>query len=704
VYPEQQPAQTRKQPLSGKTRKTKKPFDKRKLLGPLPLLKAGQRLATLFPHGWNWIYSDAPKRGIKPEWETVKKFPLAPVELWSLHQDENCIIGIRPDKDTRWGILDIDITSPYHPQNNPEALPKILATLEDIGIVRTLLCQSSHSGGLHLYLPLPEVIGSYGLAVALKMHLSAAGFKLRSGQLETFPNVKRYVPQGQGHSSYNGVRLPFQPHTGFIVLDADLTPLPWNLDDWLDAFDLASSCQNLTLLKRQIADAKLNHRIRKGDRTPQSLESWQERIKLEKQGWSGPGETNEKLKAFACEARVFLGMDSEDQLAQYIEKSAQSTPGFQEHSSHQKNLKQRSRDVAAWAMKYYWPMGGPASRETGYHGPQKSIADFSYHQAKREAAQHRIREAIAQLQQSNTLPATATARAKAIVSIAKVSQHTLYKAINKSLWHPDKFPTISPIKIAESQALQPITQPQTKPEKNATLKPLQPSINKGITQLLFKVGFVILYLLTETVVASALKGQKVLRFQAEHLDRKALERESAIIVLFVINWSDFKALLSESFQRKLTQAECQRKLDQVREHRGRHRSESRQLLLTAPSSIVIEASPEHFFKVQQKPYLLMSFVQSLIYLEFQQRLPTVAEQQEFETWYALAEQFKLVTDYHWENREYWVESNHQWHSYCELSGTFTIRRLQQYLSKLFYFEGSILKDRLERCAKNGEVV
>jgi hypothetical protein len=683
VYPEQQPVQTRKQPILGKTRKTKKPFDKRKLLGPLPLLKAGQRLTTLFPHGWNWIYSDAPKRGIKPEWETVKKFPLAPVELWSLHQDENCIIGIRPDKDTRWGILDIDITSPYHPQNNPEALPKILATLEDIGIVRTLLCQSSHSGGLHLYLPLPEAIGSYGLAVALKMHLSAAGFKLRSGQLETFPNVKRYVPQGQGHSSYNGVRLPFQPHTGFIVLDADLTPLPWNLDDWLDAFDLASSCQNLTLLKRQIADAKLNHRIRKGDRTPQSLESWQERIELEKQGWSGPGETNEKLKAFACEARVFLGMDSEAQLAQYIEKSAQSTPGFQEHSNHQKNLKQRSRDVAAWAMKYYWPMGGPASRETGYHGPQKSIANFSYHQAKREAAQHRIREAIAQLQQSNTLPATATARAKAIVGIAKVSQHTLYKAINKSLWHPDKFPTISPIKIAEPQALQPITQPQTKPEKNATPKPLQPFINKGITQLLFKVGFVILNLLIEVEAVLPSKGQKVSLFEAKYLDRRVLGGESDIIASSTTNWSDLKITFLGSFQRKITQVERQRKLSQVREHYRRHRSESRQLFLTLP---------EHFFKVQQKPYFLEPFVQPLIYSEPQQCLPTVAEQQEFEIWYALAEQFKLVTDYYWENREYWVESNYQWHPYCELSGTFTIRRLQQYLSKLLHLEGSTLKD------------
>jgi hypothetical protein len=281
VYSNQPHAEPRKQKLSGKTRKTKKSFNSQRPLGPLPLSDAGQRLATLFPKGWDWIYADAPKRGLKPAWETVKKFPLTPVELWSLHQDEHCLIGIRPHHVTRWGILDIDTTSIYHPQTNPEALPRILSSLEDIGIVRTLLCQSSHSGGLHLYIPLPEAIGSYGLAVALKLHLSTAGFKVRSGQLEIFPNVKRYIAQGQGFSLYNGVRLPFQPNTGFLPLDEDLSPLPWKLDEWLDAFDLASSCQDLALLKRQIADAELNHRIRKGDRTPASLERWQDRINQE---------------------------------------------------------------------------------------------------------------------------------------------------------------------------------------------------------------------------------------------------------------------------------------------------------------------------------------------------------------------------------------------------------------------------------------
>jgi hypothetical protein len=677
----------------------------KKLLGPLPISETGQRLANLFPNGWDWIYTDRPKPGNKPEWETIKKFPLAPVELWSLHQDPNCIIGIRPDKDTRWGILDIDITSAYHPKNDPEALPKIRSTLEDIGIVRTLLCQSSHSGGLHLYLPLPEIISSYGLAVALKLHLSAAGFKPRCGQLEIFPNVKRYIPQG--FSLYNGVRLPFQPNTGFIPLDPDLTPLPWNLDDWLNAFDLAASAQDIPLLKAQIADAKLNHRIRKGDRTPQSLESWQERIAQEKQGWSGPGETNEKLKAIACEARVFMGMDSEEQIADYIEQIAQSTPGFREHSSHQKDLKQRSRDIASWAIKYYWPLGGQSSRETGYHGPQKSIADFSYHQAKREAAQHRIREAIAQLQQSNSLPATATARAKAIVSIAKVSQHTLYKSINKPLWHPEEFPALAPTKQAEAQSQQEITQQPTKTAKIENEKALQPLLNKGITQLLFKVGFVINAIWVSALGALAPKGQSVT--QKAVVPPEIEERGESEGGEAISGWTELRRSLPEALQAKIVQAERVRQrqdeLEQKRRERAAKRRQQRVVDTSAKAHAQLELEIAQQFELYRAdgerlaivseaearyetlPLIVETVEAQCLQVELDPivevlscpgqevevgREPHAWEQQEFQQWYGLAETFGLVEDYYWDGLQYWISRGDRVWLFAELSGVFTV--------------------------------
>jgi hypothetical protein len=701
--------------VEGRSQRSRKPKSQRnetaiakKRLGPLPLSETGQRLATLFPNGWDWIYTDRPKPGAKAAWETIKKFPLAPVELWSLHQDETCIIGIRPDKDTRWGILDIDISSPYHPQTNPEALPKILSTLEDIGIVRTLINQSSHSGGIHLYLPLPETISSYGLAVALKMHLGAAGFSLRGGQLEIFPNVKRYVPQG--FSVYNGVRLPFQPNTGFIPLDQDLTPLPWNLDNWLDAFDLAAAQQDIPLLKTQIADAKLNHRIRNGERTPQSLESWQERIAQEKLGWSGPGETNEKLKAIACEARVFLGMDSEEQIAEYIEQTALATPGFAEHSSHQKDLKQRSRDIASWAMKYYWPLGGPASRETGYHGPQKSIADLSlsYHRAKREAAQHRIKEAIAQLQQTNQLPATATARAKAIVSLAKVSQHTLYKAINKPLWHPEEFPSLAPTKTAEPQPQQRITQQPLKTVKTENKKAPDLLINKGITQLLFKVGFVINAIWLGALGALAPKGQSAPQ-KAVNLPEISERGEPEGGNALITGWSELRRSLPEGLQEKIAQAERARQRQDELEQKRRERAARRRQLRVVDTSVeahtqleleiaqrfedyrfdeertaivseaetrydtlllVVETVEVECLQVEQDPIVE---VQSCPVQEAEEgRVPYAWEQQEFEQWYGLAETFGLVEDWYWDGLQYWVSRGDRVWPFAELSGVFTV--------------------------------
>ncbi|MGB8702649.1 MAG: hypothetical protein WCD18_24815, partial [Thermosynechococcaceae cyanobacterium] len=440
MQPEPIRATPRRPTPARKMRKSKAFFKHYRQVGPQPIDQTGQRLSELYPNGWDWIYSPIPSLGEKPTWETVKAFPLTPNELTLLHQDPDCLIGIRPGSLTRWGIIDIDAGSPHHPNQTPDALNQIRNTLEAIGIVRTLLCRSSFSGGLHLYIPLPEAIGSFDLSIALKLNLEAQGYKLRPGHLETLPNAKRYIPQGQGFSLYNGIRLPFQPGSGFLPLDDDLNPQPWGLKDWLDRFDAAAAQQDLDQLRNAIADAALNHRIRNGDKTSQSIGNWQERIDAEKQGWSGPGQSNEKFKAFACEARVFLGMDSIDQIAAHIETTALNTPGFLEHSNHQKDLKQRARDVAAWAMKYYWPMGGPSQRSTTYRGEQKNPADFSYHQAKREAAQHRIKEAVAQLQQDNRLPANATARAKAIAELIHISQQTLYKDTNKPLWHPDYFP------------------------------------------------------------------------------------------------------------------------------------------------------------------------------------------------------------------------------------------------------------------------
>jgi hypothetical protein len=661
-------------------------FNPQQLSGPLPLSEAGQRLSRLFPNGWDWIYAQAAKPGIDLEWETVRKYPLSPVELWSLHQDPNCIIGIRPNAETQWGLLDIDAASAYHPRQDPSALPRILNALEDLGLVRSLLCQSSHSGGLHLYIPLPKPIKSFGLAIALKLNLEAAGFKVRSGQLEIFPNPKRYIPQGQGFSLYNGVRLPFQPNSGFMPLDADLNPLPWGLEDWLDAFEHNAAAQDLDTLSKAIADAELNHRIRGGDRTPHRLESWQERIEAEKLGWTGAGQSNEKFKVFACEARVFLGLDSLEAIAAHVEETALNTPGFQEYSQHCHDLKQRARDVAAWAMKYYWPLGGPSGRQTGYHGPQKAPADFNYHQAKREAAQHRIKAAIAQLQAQNQLPEMATARAKAIVEIAKISQQTLYREANKPLWHPDYFPV--PLEPSQSQEGQDITLCAAETGKITPQRSPEPLVNNKITGLLINVGFVMLNYWREALAALALKGQSAAQRAipaSEFSERGESEGGKSLVDC----WAEVRAAQTELFQEKLAQHERQRvrqdELEQKRQQRIRQRQQR----------VRCESSPEVFaqleLEIQQQfgargaGRVGLSPVgrkddASVGAEVVVQRSPFDWEQQEFQEWFMLAERFGVVDDFYWDGGQYWVALGDRVWPYAELVGVFTVAWLRSALS------------------------
>jgi hypothetical protein len=187
---------------------------------PDPIAPLGRRLCEIFgQHPWDFIQAPAPAPGDKPQWKTVTDYPLRPRVLWAKWQDPDQLIGVRFNSQTRYGLLDIDAESPYC---NPESLAEIRAALETIGIVRTLLIRSSHSGGLHLYIPLPEPIKTFDLAVALHECLTAQGFQFTNGQLEQFPNVKTYGNERIIH--YNGHRLPLQPNTSSCLLDDDLNP------------------------------------------------------------------------------------------------------------------------------------------------------------------------------------------------------------------------------------------------------------------------------------------------------------------------------------------------------------------------------------------------------------------------------------------------------------------------------------------------
>jgi hypothetical protein len=381
-------------------------------------------------------------------------------------------------------------------------------------------------------------------------------------------------------------------------------------------------------------------------------------------------------------------MDSEQQIADYIQQTAQNTPGFQQHSNHTRDIAQRSREVAQWAIRYYWPLGAAPSRDTGYNTPPTPIASFSYHQAKREAAQERIKAAIAQIQEEGTLPKSASERAELLIKQVNISKKTLYLKVNRPLWHPDHIASQERPKLnpeAETHNQQDSLQPSSKTENPGQPQPLEPLSNK-VCLLLFKyVGFVILNLLSEAVAALPPQGQRAARTAIALPEPQKIQeggsprRESTPTKLPITNFAELKTILPDSFQAKIAKAERQRKQDQDREQQRRERALARQQQLTLsphptpqldPHSVHNPVSPKRLTAPCPVPRALIAPLE---------RLPSAAEQQEFESWYALAAQFKLVNDHRWEDCEYWVYCNGEWETYCELSGTFTTRRLRQYL-------------------------
>jgi hypothetical protein len=410
--------------------------------------------------------SPAPNPSDKPQWRTVTDYPLRPRVLWAKWQDPDQLIGVRFNSQTRYGLLDIDATSPYC---NPESIAQIRAALETIGIVRTLLIRSSHSGGLHLYIPLPEPIKTFDLAVALHECLTAQGFQFTNGQLEQFPNVKTYGNERIIH--YNGHRLPLQPHTSSCLLDDDLNPISDASTDFLHQWQQAASQQDLNELRHALKIGRDNHRKRNKKQrqaSPRS-EAWRQDLETEiNDGWSGPGQTNHLLKTIACHGHVFLHLQ-DDTLIQHTLETAQQLPGYQQHCRHQHHIATR---ITAWCkavQNYYWPQGTEPKRDTTTDLPPTP----SINHQRAQDAKERIQQAFNHLQSSHQLPERISDRAQALMAQARTSKETLYKPENLPLWHPEhRLTPVLPQPASHSA-------PQPSPQ-HLRPKSLKPSHNKKV--------------------------------------------------------------------------------------------------------------------------------------------------------------------------------------------------------------------------------
>lgn len=439
---------------------------------PLPADPTGQRLCEIFGHYlWQFISAEQPADATaKPSWTTVKDYPLRPRALWDQWQDANQLIGVRFTHETYYALIDLDAGGAY---STAEGVAKIRAALETIGITRTLLIRSSWRNGLHLYIPLLELVNTFNLAVALKECLKAQGFQIKAGQLETFPNVKAYGVTT--FTEYNAHRLPLQPGSGSCLLDDALNPQVGNLARFFWLWDGAARQQDMDALRHALKIGRDNHRKRP-QRRSHPVDTWRHDLDLEiTEGWTAHGQTNHLLKTIACYGRVFEGLQGQD-LIDYTLRIAINSPGYEQYCRHQHEIE---RKVTAWVRAvegYYWPLGTTPSRDTS--APQNNLVPFNQRQS--EDAQHRICTAYRQLEQAGTLPDQITARAKVITQIAHVSQQTLYKHL--SLWHPyHQQGVIDAISSLSTDDKAMLTAPCQVPEppENKRLHPVAPTMKGG---------------------------------------------------------------------------------------------------------------------------------------------------------------------------------------------------------------------------------
>ncbi|MGC1528351.1 MAG: hypothetical protein WA783_20055, partial [Phormidesmis sp.] len=85
---------------------------------------------ALFPHRYDFIYAPHPNPKGKPNWRSENRYPLSDRQLLK----GEYLDGVRFEQDTQYFLLDIDYTSPYHPQNNPLVLERLFTALEALGI------------------------------------------------------------------------------------------------------------------------------------------------------------------------------------------------------------------------------------------------------------------------------------------------------------------------------------------------------------------------------------------------------------------------------------------------------------------------------------------------------------------------------------------------------------------------------------------
>ncbi len=414
-----------------------------------PANSQAQEFFSYFAHHWDFIIAPA---GTK-DWQTITNYKLQPRVLWHKFQDTKNILGVRFGKLTKYCMVDIDRGSWLHFMNNPQAFRDLCQAFELIGLCRFVILFSSYSEGVHIYFPLPEEVNTFNLACALRMAVENAGFKIKGGQLELFPNTKTYKKNSHGKefSHFNGHRLPLQPETGSVLLDDDLHPYSQDLGTFFGQMEWAAQGQDIEKLKDTLSIARdwYSKRQYRFAQTSNSnkVKQWQEDTEaLIKEGFTDYGQTNELIREIGKYGRVFLALESRE-LQQYMVETITNLPEYQEYCRHQFEIEQRCHHWAKIIEPFWWPLGTTPTRHTSYQEMnergQQTVKNSQLNQERTTECQERLKQTLEHLiQQAVNLPKKVGERLKLLCQTSKklfgkaFSERTLKKLAYLPLWHP----------------------------------------------------------------------------------------------------------------------------------------------------------------------------------------------------------------------------------------------------------------------------
>jgi len=327
---------------------------------------------ALFPHRFDYIYAHHANPGDTPDWLTESRHPLSD----RLIQQGGYLYGVRFGSETQYALLDIDLNSRYHPNQDPHAIGRIIDALEPLGLVTSVNCTSSYSGGLHLYLPFSDHQSSWKLAIALSCLLENAGFKLLPGQLEVFPNPKPYIVEG-APSLFNAHRLPLQ--AGSYLLNSAFETIRSSPEQFVEQWHWAQrkNCLDEKILRRIIQQAKRRcFRISgKADKFINDLNTEIE------PGWTDFGQTNYLLGRITMREYIFHhilegGTPLEgEKLVEEIVNTAQALPGYDQYCRHRYELDHRVEEwVRCIEKSHYFRYGDTKGRfKSKLYSPELEI-------------------------------------------------------------------------------------------------------------------------------------------------------------------------------------------------------------------------------------------------------------------------------------------------------------------------------------------